>query len=221
MTMTRCCAWALASALALGPDAVADTVRSQYKSDGASAEIQTYGPESSVYLSVSQTQTKGPDGSAQAFLSFNAVSGAWPDDFVQVGGSGFIPATSVSANAERIQVDVEDVTLVPGFYLSGFRCIQQICESFTPTAAVPVHVKISKSRSYTVHSTGTRRLHAELVLPPGTTYDETQSGSVSYCEATAAGVVGDTVVPIENPVVAFASMSQSKGVIVSVTRSTP
>jgi hypothetical protein len=221
MKTTRPCAGALALLLVAGPHATAETIRAQYKTNGASGFVLTYGPGASVYLSVSETESKGPDGSAQARLDFNATSGTWPEDFAQIGGGGFIPATAVSSNSDRIQVDIDDVGSVPGFYLSGYRCSQQICESFTPTAPVAVHLTIKKSRVYTVHMTGTRRLHAEMVLPAGTTYDETQNGTISYSEATAEGVVADTALPIADAVVASASTSLSRGVIVWVTRTTP
>ena len=221
MRMTRSCACALGMLLAAGAPAGTETTATSYKTDGASGFVWSYGPSSSVFLTLSQTQTKGADGSALANLSFNAVSGAWPDDFVQIGGEGYVPGTAVTANADRIQVDVDDVAAVQGFYLSGYRCVQQLCESFTPTGPVAVHVTIRKSGAYWVHQTGTQRLHAEMVMPAGTTYDQTQNGTTTYAEAVASGVVAETSLPIENPVSVFASMSLSRGVIVSVTRSQP
>lgn len=221
MKTTRSCAGALALLLAAGPHATGETMRTHYRTNGASGFVLTYGPGASVYLSISETESKGPDGSAQARLDFNATSGARPEDFAQIGGGGFIPATAVSSNNDRIQLDVDDVASIPGFYLSGYRCSQQICEYFTPTAPVAVHLTIKKSRVYTVHMTGTRRLHAEMVLPAGTTYDETQNGTISYSEATVEGIVADTALPIVDAVAASASISSSQGVIVSVTRTTP
>jgi hypothetical protein len=137
----------------------------------------------------------------------------YPNTFVSYRGNGHVPGSSFAANPAGATLTIADLTLIPGFSLSGCRCDGWVCTDFTPVSPVPIDVKVTVTSQYQTEMNGTCLTQGEQ--PGGVTYSRMQSGRNSYSSAIVQGNLAGLTLPIEDPSYASASLSLSKGVWVS------
>ena len=123
----------MAAAVGSSLQARSTTVQ-QIVQSGASGWSHGSGPDGSYNFNVWETTRRGADGQAQAYTHFSVGrqlgSGTWES----ISGSGYIPASAVKTTGTTLHVEMEDLNLLPDYYLTGMRCDMFSCVPFESTA---------------------------------------------------------------------------------------
>jgi hypothetical protein len=190
------------------------TTVQQIVQSGASGWSYGSGPDGSYNFSVWETTKRGTDGQAQAYTYFSVGrqlgSGTWES----ISGSGYIPASAVKATGTTLQVEVEDLSLLPDYYLTGMRCDMFSCVPIGIDGPFGVNVVFTKIPGNSEERSGVTRRHTEFDWMSGASVDIVEVGSSSTTWAAASGNLG--MFPLQNTYMSGATMGQARGTTITI-----
>jgi len=204
---------AVGSSLQAGSTTVQQIVQS-----GASGWSYGSGPDGSYNFNVWETTSRGADGQAQAYTYFSVGRQLGAGTWESISGSGYIPASAVKATGTTLHVEVEDLSSVPDYYLTGTRCEMFSCVPFEIDGPFGVDVAFAKVPGHSEERTGVTRRHTEFEWMSSASVDVVEVGSSSTTSAAASGSLG--MFPLQNTYMTGGTMGQARGTTITI-QSTP
>lgn len=196
------------------------TLVEQLVQSGATGWLVNSGSEEAINVNVFETTTRGPDGSALAYIDFNLWKRVGPDTYFSIFGSGYVPAASLKLTGSHLQFAVADLRVVPDYYLGATLCDMSGCAGTALPDTVPVDLVWDQVPGHSTEQNGITRRHIEHYWQAGASTDIVEVGKTSGWTAYASGVVGPLSLPLQTQIVYAreGGVGFARGVTVTIQR---